>query len=198
MLTALLLAASFCAPAHAQAPPPAEARLDALLADILGPGRGRAFVRLVPLPPDVEEPEPARPPSPAVLWDGIRKELEAAPPVLPGFRTPRSLREEALRQLMRQAAPAKTKAAASPGAALSVTLIMDAGVSEAEAAAASDAVARALELSLERGDTLRTSKAPLAPTLEKSLREPLLRAAAAAGGMAGAGALLGLVLVALA
>ncbi len=32
MLTALLLAASFCAPAHAQAPPTAEAGLDALLA----------------------------------------------------------------------------------------------------------------------------------------------------------------------
>lgn len=197
MLTALLLAASLCVPARAQAPPPAEARLDALLADILGPGRARAFVRLVPLPADVVEPE-AKADAPAVLWDAIRKELDSAPPVLPGFRAPRTLREEALRQLMRQAAPPKRREPASPGSALSVTLIADTGVSEAELSAAVDAVSRALELSYERGDTLRTSRAPLAPTLEKSLREPMTRAAAAAGGMAGLGTLLGLLVVALA
>ncbi|TBR20498.1 hypothetical protein EPO15_13090, partial [bacterium] len=85
-----------------------------------------------------------------------------------------------------------------PGSALAVTLVVDEALSDAELKAATDAVARALGLASERGDTLRASRAPLAPTWAKALAEPGVRSGAAAGGTAGALALAGLLLVALA
>jgi hypothetical protein len=71
-------------------------------------------------------------------------------------------------------------------------------VGDEELKAATDAVARALGLAAERGDTLRASRAPLAPTFAKSLGDPLVRSAAAAGGTAGLFVLAGLLVVALA
>lgn len=178
--------------------PGAEERLDALLSDLLGHGRAHAFVRLVPLPPDVTEPEaqPKARTNSSTLWDRIGERGRRTPPVLPGFPAPRSLREEALAELSGR--PPPEPAAADPGSALAVTLLLDDSVTDDELKTASDAVARALGLAAERGDTLRASRAPLAPTLAKALAEPAVRSAAAAGGTAGAFALAGLVLVALA
>lgn len=212
-MRAIWLAASIAVGAAGYArgaPPPVspgtEARLDALLADILGHGRGHAFVRLIPLPPDVTEPPPAPPsaqprPEPSTLWERIGERGKRTPPVLPGFAAPRSLREEALQELFGRPMPAAPPAAApppDPGFALAVTLLLDDSVSDGELKAASDAVARALGLAAERGDTLRASRAPLTPTLTKVFSEPGVRSAAAAGGTAGSLALVGLALVALA
>lgn len=205
-MRALLLAAGIAvgtvAYARSAGPPisaGAEERLDALLADLLGHGRGHAFVRLVPLPPDVTEPEaaPKARNNPSTLWERIGERSRRTPPVLPGFPAPRSLREEALAELSARPPP-EPSAAADAGSALAVTLLLDESVTDPELKAASDAVARALGLAAERGDTLRASRAPLAPTLAKALAEPAVRSAAAAGGTAGAFALAGLVLVALA
>lgn len=169
-----------------------EARLDGMLSDLLGHGRGRAFVRLVPIPPDVA-PEPGSVEEPAALWDRINDRLRKAPPVLPGFPAPRSLREEAVRELV-----GRSPAEASAASALSVTLVVDDALTEAELKDATDAVARALGLDSARGDTLRASRAPLGATLSKSLKDPAVRSGAAAGGTAGAFILVGLVVVALA
>lgn len=172
-----------------------------MLADLLGHGRAHAFVRLIPLPPDVTEPARATQPrpTPSTLWDRIGERGKRTPPVLPGFAAPRSLREEALQELFDRPSPEPmAPPAPDPGSALAVTLLLDDSVSDAELKAASDAVARALGLASERGDTLRASRAPLAPTLAKALAEPALRSAAAAGGTAGAFAFLGLLAVALA
>lgn len=201
MLPAILLAASFLTAAPSRAAtasavsPSIEERLDALLSDMLGPGRARAFVRLVPRPLTFEELPPEPEAKPAALWDRMNARLADAPPVLPGFPTPRNLREEVMRELVAQATPERVPEREQT---LSVTLLVDQTLGDAELAAATDAVARALALNAAHGDALHAARTRLAPRWKRTLQEPAVLGGAAAGGTAGAALLTGLALVALA
>ncbi|MFH1726286.1 MAG: FliG C-terminal domain-containing protein [Elusimicrobiota bacterium] len=165
-----------------------EARLDVLLADILGVGKARAFVRARSRAPEIAA-EPAT--RPAALWDEIAERIENAPPVLPGYPAPRSLQEEAVRSLMAAAAPSLVFPA---GEVLTVTLLVDPSVGREELEPASSAVAEALGLDPARGDLLQVARAPVGSTWRKALRKPDIREAVLTASVYAAAAALLLVL----
>ncbi|MFA6029452.1 MAG: hypothetical protein WC969_06345 [Elusimicrobiota bacterium] len=161
VLTAALLLSWAAGRARAAAPPDwlalrsQEERAELLLSDALGPGRARVFLRA-----RAQASAPAEGPD-AALFDRVQRSLDEAPPVLPGFALPRTLKDEILRAY---AAPA-------PGpTVLEATLVLDRGVPQEGVQRAMDLTERVLNLDAERGDSLRLVRENIAPQATASGR----------------------------
>ncbi len=128
-----------------------ETRLDALLADMLGPGRARVFLH-----PETRRSRLANKPRGAVLWDRIERRIKKAPHVLPGFKVPRSLKDETLRSL-------KTSLGAGWRArsVLRVRVVVDSRATPAELDAIRTALNSALGLDTAAGDIVEMHPAPM-------------------------------------
>lgn len=128
-----------------------EPRLDALLADMLGPGRARVFLRH-----EIRRSRTAIKPRGAALWDEVERRMQGAPPVLPGFKVPRRLKEEARRSL---------KASLGSGwrtrRVLRVRVVVDSRTGPAELSAIRSALSSALGLDPAAGDSIEVHLAPM-------------------------------------
>jgi len=163
---ALLAAAGVTAASGQDAAPPAppgiEARADQVLTGVLGPGRASVLV----VPPQEggsggdAAAGGARERGRADLWESIKHRMDNAPPVLPGFPVPRSLKAEALRALQSGSDPSAGRGGAA-ASGLTVTLTVDPSVGPAELRAAAAALAQALAIDGERGDSINIVRAPL-------------------------------------
>lgn len=154
-------------PGEAGAPAPERAledRLEGLLNARFGPESSRVFIRLRRLhavePEQGEETAPGVPQGrPSALWDDMVRRIEESAPVLPGYRLPGSLKEEALRRaagrIVRQRAPAGP---AEPRVARMVTIFLDSSLREDQASQARAMATQALGLNIYRGDELKVAR----------------------------------------
>jgi len=132
--------------------------LQALLDRALGPGQALVFVRAVAAPEAQQEEEPP-PEEQGALWDEIRRRMDSAPSVLPGYSAPSDLKRELLRSLQGRVQPAP------PGEhreCLHVTLVFDSSLDERTAEKARALVFEAADLDPERGDAIRIVRAGIA------------------------------------
>jgi hypothetical protein len=150
-VTAAVLFLALAGPALGQEP------LQGLLDQAFGPGQAYVFVRTVEAP-GAGEQEPPPPEEPGVLWDEIRRRMDAAPSVLPGYNAPSDLKREVLRSLQQRAGPGPSKAR---GERLHVTLVLDSSLDARTAEKARSLVFDAAGLDPGRGDTLRAVRAML-------------------------------------
>jgi hypothetical protein len=155
-----------------------EERIDASLAVLLGPDLARSFVRakVEPIPGSGELEMIDRAQEAVSLWDDIREKIEASPPVLPGYRLSRGLREEVLRRVADEAAP--VRAPDRKRTVLTVTLLVDESVEETALTRASAAIADAVGLDADRGDMLQITRADIRPSWGRLLRGSRFRSAA--------------------
>ncbi len=147
-----------------------EAKIDAALDAMLGPDAARSFVRA-----SVEEiPESGGrslsndSSDEAALWDEIRGKLDDLPPVLPGYRIPRSLKAEVLSRVAQAAAPRRVES--RKRTVLTVSLLVDESVEAKSLTPATAALAHAVGLDPDRGDILQITRTRLRPTWVSLIR----------------------------
>ncbi|MFA6093205.1 MAG: FliG C-terminal domain-containing protein [Elusimicrobiota bacterium] len=148
-----------------------EERVETLLSDMLGPGRARVFIRAsaspsaarhaAPAAAPLSDPEEARP---GELFERLRGLRERSPEILPGYGLPRSLREELLLLYAdaRTAAPAQKEPAP---VAMTIKLVLDPKVPDAQVQPILNTLSDILDLSPESGDEVRVLRAPFKPRL---------------------------------
>jgi tetratricopeptide (TPR) repeat protein len=141
----LLLAAPVCAEDAAQ--------LESVLASAVGPGQARLFVRHE----TKYIPRRSRKAS-AALWDRMQYRVNHSPPVLPGFPVPRSLKDEALVQLKKEAAAVRRTRRTS---LRHVTLLIDPAVHDEAVDTARNLVLEGLGLNFKKGESLKVLRVPL-------------------------------------
>ncbi|MFH2203186.1 MAG: FliG C-terminal domain-containing protein [Elusimicrobiota bacterium] len=168
-LLALLLAAMPPSAAGAVTQAPEAERIEQLLGDLLGRDKARVYIvretRTVDSPVDIPERKID------MLWDRWEQRAQDLPPVLPGYRIPRSLRDEIHRTLQADAPAPKTRTEEFR----TVTLVLDPSVLVDESDRARGVVEEVLGLVPTRGDTLSVVRAPIhARKSEAALRAKLL------------------------
>jgi len=154
-LLALLLAITTipaAAPAQAASAPDQARHVENLLADILGPGKARVFVRTSEADSEPVWEDPFS--QTGFLWDRWKEDGQDLPPVLPGYTIPRSMKDNLLGSLRKKELSRVSH---------HVTLVLDPTVPKGEAKQLRALVFQTLGLDAVRGDVLRVVRAPIHP-----------------------------------